>query len=169
MANYSDIRKGLAELASSRTVTILGTSIDINEKERTCTVTDDGVPYYDVRLQCITGGDKGVVVIPADGSQVLMIAVEGSDEYAVVMCEKADKVLIDADTEIVINGGNNGGLIKIQELTDKINALVDAFNNHTHQVNTTGSATAQTGTAAAVATKAVELNKSDYEDEKVKH
>lgn len=169
MADYSDIRKGLAELASSRTVTILGTSIDINEKERTCTVTDDGVSYYDVRLQCITGGDKGVVVIPADGSQVLMIAVEGSDEYAVVMCEKADKVLIDADTEIVINGGNNGGLVKIQELTDKINALVDAFNKHTHQVKTTGSATTQTGTAAAVVTKAAKLNKSDYEDEKVKH
>lgn len=169
MADYSDIRKGLAELASSRTVTILGTSIDINEKERTCTVTDNGVSYYDVRLQCVTGGDKGIVVIPADGSQVLMIAVEGSDEYAVVMCEKADKVLIDADTEIVINGGNNGGMIKIQELTDKINALVDAFNKHTHQVNTTGSATTQTGTAAAVATKAANLNKSDYEDEKVKH
>ena len=169
MADYGDIRKGLAELASSRAVTILGTATDIDEKERTCTVTDDGVSYYDVRLQCITGGDKGVVVIPADGSQVLMIAVEGSDEYAVVMCEKADKVLIDADTEIVINGGNNGGLVEIQELTDKINALVDAFNNHTHQVNTTGSATTQTGTAVAVATKAAALNKSDYEDEKVKH
>ena len=109
------------------------------------------------------------MVIPVDGSQVLMIAIKGSDEYAVVMCEKADKVLIDADTEIVINGGNNGGLIKIQELTDKINALVDAFNKHTHQVNTTGSATTQTGTAAAVVTQAAKLNKSDYEDEKVKH
>lgn len=169
MADYGDIRKGLAELASSRTVTILGTATDIDEKERTCTVTDDGVPYYDVRLQCITGGDKGVVVIPADGSQVLMIAIEGSDEYAIIMCEKADKVLIDTNTEIVINGGKNGGLINIKELTNKINALVDAFNNHIHQVSTAGSATAQTGTAAAVATKAAKLNKSDYEDEKVKH
>ena len=169
MADYSDIRKGFAELASSKTVTILGTSIDIDEKERTCTVIDGSVPYYDVRLQCITGGDKGIVVIPANGSQVLMISVEGSDEYVIIMCEKADKVLIDTDTEIVINGGNNGGLIKIQKLTDKINALVDAFNNHTHQVNTTGSATAQTGMAAAVVTKAAKLNKSDYENEKVKH
>ncbi|MDO4725913.1 MAG: hypothetical protein Q4A56_01655 [Porphyromonadaceae bacterium] len=169
MADYSDIRKGLAELASSRTVTILGTATDIDEKERTCTVIDGSVPYYDVRLQCIAGGDKGIVVIPTNGSQVLMISVEGSDEYVIIMCEKADKVLIDADTEIVINGGTNGGLVKIKELTNKINALVDAFNNHIHQVSTAGSATAQTGTAAAVVTKAAKLNKSDYEDKKVKH
>ena len=169
MADYSDIRKGLAEFASSRTVTILGTATDIDEKKRTCTVMDDDVSYYDVRLQCITGGDKGIVVIPTNDSQVLMISVEGSDEYVIIMCEKADKVMIDTDTEIVINGGTNGGLVKIKELTNKINALVDAFNNHIHQVSTAGSATAQTGTAAAIATKAAKLNKSDYEDEKVKH
>ena len=61
------------------------------------------------------------------------------------------------------------GLINIGTLTDKINELVRTFNGHTHQVSTTGSATAQTGTAAAVTSKASELNKQDYEDTKVTH
>lgn len=76
---------------------------------------------------------------------------------------------VDEVESITINGGKLGGLINIESLTQKINELVRTFNNHTHQVNTTGSATAQTGTAAAVASKASELNKSDYEDTKVTH
>lgn len=78
----------------------------------------------------------------------------------------------------VINGGNLGGLIKIRELTDKINALIDAFNNHTHEIPSgsvavTGSATAQSNPAPvsvpAILSPHTKVQVSDYEDEKVKH
>lgn len=78
----------------------------------------------------------------------------------------------------VINGGNFGGVIKIQELTDKINALIDAFNNHTHEIPSgsvavTGSATAQSNPAPvsvpAILSPHTKVQVSDYEDEKVKH
>lgn len=78
----------------------------------------------------------------------------------------------------VINGGNFGGVIKIQELTDKINALIDAFNNHTHEIPSgsvavTGSATAQSNPAPVsvppIMSPHTKVQVSDYEDEKVKH
>ena len=72
-------------------------------------------------------------------------------------------------TGIVMNGGELGGMIDIAKLTGKVNELVDAFNGHTHQVSTTGSASAQSGTAAVIASKAKKLDRGDYEDEKVKH
>ena len=70
---------------------------------------------------------------------------------------------------ITMNGGDFGGLVKIQELTNKLNALVQAFNTHTHPVTTAGTAAAQTGTAAATTGQATQFRKSDYEDEKIKH
>lgn len=78
----------------------------------------------------------------------------------------------------VINGGNLGGVIKIQQLTDKINALIDAFNNHTHEIPSgsvavTGSATAQANAAPvsvpAIMSPHTKVQVSDYENEKVKH
>ena len=70
---------------------------------------------------------------------------------------------------VVINGGELGGMVKIKQLTQKLNALVNAYNAHTHTVATTGTAAAQSGTAAATASTAQPFNASDYENTKVKH
>lgn len=86
-------------------------------------------------------------------------------------------VEVDAE-KIVFNGGHNKGLVKIEELTDKINALVDAFNSHTHKlmsgtVVVSGSPTSQTNPAPievpAITAKTQKLNKTDYENEKITH
>lgn len=86
---------------------------------------------------------------------------------------------IEASSEgVVINGGDFGGLIKIQQLTDKINDLIDAFNSHTHEIPSgsvavTGSATAQANPAPvsvpAIMSPHTKVQVSDYENEKVKH
>lgn len=93
------------------------------------------------------------------------------------------KVTVDAD-EIVFNGGENGGLVKIKELTDKINGLIKAFNDHTHAVSTedlvttatigVGGVGAVSGIVPAIGQKVAEFEKSPnnlypYEDPKVKH
>lgn len=90
-----------------------------------------------------------------------------------------DKVTIDADGEIVLNGGDNDGLININDLTTKINGIVDEFNNHTHSVTPKDIQTTATvamgpvgqisGTVPAPSTKLDKLDKSAYEDTKVKH
>jgi hypothetical protein len=98
---------------------------------------------------------------------------------------ESDKISLDVDGStaelskdgIVLNGGDLGGLIKIQELTDKINTLIDTFNKHTHMIP---SGTFLIGAQAGVPNPAPvsvqkttdianDFNKGDYENEKVKH
>ncbi len=64
--------------------------------------------------------------------------------------------LISEIDEIIINNGANKGIVKAPELVSRLNKiekafnkLLKAYNNHTHDVSTVGSATAQSGTASA--------------------
>lgn len=74
-----------------------------------------------------------------------------------------------------IHHGENGGVINISELTQKLNQLVNevnalrtAFNTHTHQGVTTGSDT--TAPTVTQVTKPIsQFNKKDYEDESFLH
>lgn len=87
----------------------------------------------------------------------------------------SDTVELNAD-KITFNGGDNVGLVKIVELTDKINALVDSFNKHTHPGVITavsgGSGNPAVGTPGSTqipASPAKKLSKKDYENEKITH
>lgn len=140
-------------------------SVNIDEKTIDAKGVSDGLEFYDIQL-----GAGSVILYPKTGSICLVGIVEGqSSDAFLISATEVDKMEITASAEIVINGGGNGGLINIGTLTDKINELVRTFNTHTHQVSTTGSASAQQGTAAPVTSKASELNKKDYEDTKVTH
>ena len=92
---------------------------------------------------------------------------------------KGNKIKVKAE-EIAFNGGSNDGLIKINDLTTKINGIVDEFNKHTHPVTPKDVKTTATvstgptvgeisGTVPAPSTKLDKLEKSAYEDTKVKH
>ena len=79
---------------------------------------------------------------------------------------------------VLFNGGKLGGLLKIEQLTEKFNELIRAFNTHTHTipaggVPVTGTAAAQSNPAPvmvpAVTQAMPEVRVSDYEDAKVKH
>ena len=116
------------------------------------------------------------MVVPAKGSFVMVLLWEAT-EGMIVATSKIEKVMMKTGeiavevsaSGVVMNGGKLGGMIDIAKLTEKVNTLVDALNNHTHLVNTTGSASAQSGTAVAITSKVAKLKKGDYEDEKVKH
>ena len=131
-----------------------------------------GTQYPEVRKRAaIESGTDGIIITPVTGSTVIVTRIGKSDELFISMFSMVDCMVID--------GGEYGGLIKIQEQINKLNALVKTvndliqkFNMHTHQVATTGSASAQTGTASATtmtAQTAEEFKREDYENEKVKH
>lgn len=179
-------------------------SVDaVDEKARTvdCTPIDEGAPLLGVNLQANQESEDGVVLFPAVGSYVVVSFLEPS-VAVVVLCEKVDKIglkigkttaeLVDGQVDIavqdttvkispdgvIINGGGLGGMVKIQELTQKLNDFITAFNNHTHELPTgavavTGSATAQANPAPvmvpAISSPHSSVSVSDYEDEKVKH
>lgn len=139
----------------------------------TCTVQRlfDDMELDEVRLNCHSTENEGVVIVPETGSMVLITSIDGRCWF-VSQCSKVEKITIDATTSpngIVINGGNNHGLVNIDDLTQKLNELVNTFNSHTHNVETTGTAEAQSGTSAVPSTVASQFDKSFYEDTNITH
>lgn len=159
----------------------------VNEQARTinCTPIDDGAELLDVNLQANQESTEGFVLFPAVGSYVVVGFL--SEAVAVVLlCDKIDKAVIRtgdmslqvSEEGIILNEGTLGGLVRIQQLTDKLNELINAFNSHTHEIEpgsvaVTGSSTAQSNAAPvivpAITGKHQHVSVSDYENDKVKH
>lgn len=126
-----------------------------------CEVTVGGITIPGVRLKASEMDDDGKMLItPKIGSAVTIGSLSGDLAELVVL-------QVDHIETIVINGGKLGGLINIEQLTDKINELVEAFNGHTHQV--TVSHPGGTFTTVKPTSSAKSFKKDDYEDVKIKH
>ena len=134
----------------------------------TCTVKIGDAEIEGVRLRAsLTGRDRQILTVPKVGSSVTLGCLTADLNNLVVL-------QVDEIEKIIVNGGELGGLVKIQELTDKINALVEAFNSHTHllpvgAVITSAGPSTNPVNVPAITKKAAKLNKKDYEDETIKH
>lgn len=128
---------------------------------QTCTVTVGKVDVPWVRLKASETEDEGrMLVTPKVGTAVTMGSLSGDMAELVV-------VQVDHVERIEVNGGLLGGLVNIEELTAKINELVDAFNSHTHQV--TVAHPGGTFTTVKPMKAANRFVRGDYEDETIKH
>lgn len=134
----------------------------------TCTVRFGEMEVSGIRLRASeAANDSQMLIVPRKDTAVIVGSLSGDLSQLAVLS-------VDAIERIEINGGQLGGLINIQQLTDKINELVDAFNSHTHTIPT-GAVKCGTYpsvapvTVPAVMKKANKLRKGDYEDETVKH
>lgn len=163
MDQYRRLRDNLMQMIGAGKEITIWQGIVKSVEGTTCTVTFGTLDVEGVRLRAsLAENESHLLIVPKVNTAVVVGSLSNDLSLLVVLA-------VDEVESITINGGKLGGLINIESLTQKINELVRTFNNHTHQVSTTGSATAQTGTAAAVASKASELNKIDYEDTKVTH
>ena len=163
MDQYRRLRDNLMQMMGAGNEITIWQGIVKSVEGTTCTVTFGKLDVEGVRLRAsLAENESHLLIVPKVSTAVVVGSLSNDLSLLVVLA-------VDEVESITINGGKLGGLINIESLTQKINELVRTFNNHTHQVSTTGSATAQTGTAAAVTSKASELNKSDYEDTKVTH
>lgn len=163
MDQYRRLRDNLMQMMGYGKEITIWQGIVKSVEGTTCTVTFGTIDVEGVRLRAsLAENESHLLIVPKVGTAVVVGSL--SNDLSMLLVLAVDEV-----ESITINGGKLGGLINIESLTQKINELVRTFNNHTHQVSTTGSASAQTGTAAAVTSKASELNKSDYEDTKVTH
>lgn len=137
-------------------------------------------------------GSFVVVGFVADGAAGVVLLTEKIESAEIVIGDtsavmdadglriKTEKMSADINREnITFNRGDLGGLVVIQKLTDKLNELKDTVNDlitkYNAHIHTT---TAIVGAGAAVgvlspttstAQPAKPFNKSDYENEKVKH
>ena len=205
MNNIAESIRRMAQ-GCRQTVSLICTVDAVDKEARTvdCTPLDESAPMLGVNLQANQESKFGIVVYPrvgsyvvvgfvADGSAGVVLATDDIESIEIVVSDKTSRVLIDeervridVDQEtsaeltkdgVVFNGGSLGGLVKVEELTDKLNELIEAFNEHTHtlgarSVSVWGTASAQSNLTAilvpAITSKHTKVKRGDYENEKVK-
>lgn len=119
----------------------VGKVISVNENEMTCDVDLQNSPnLFDVRLRAvIDNNEKGILIVPKINSYVLVGLIDNNIQSSFVCgYTEIDKYRLLID-EIVLSGDSFGGLVKVEELTQKlndiesaVNQLTASFNSHTH-------------------------------------
>lgn len=154
--------------------TMLATVTKVDKQKRTCTVGDDGVEYFDVRLCPTTGGDNGIVMYPKIGAFILVVKVESSEDWAMVSATEYDSIEMKIDS-LIANDGKNGGLVNINDLQNNLDKLRDFVKDLATNIYTWGGAldaiaggvVTTNQTAWQVVANAFQFEK--MEDEKIKH
>ena len=143
----------------------------------TCTVLVGELEVPDVLLTpADEGADGKLVITPKVGSQVTVADLSGGElrQLAVVHWGEVEKMSLTADS-IELNGGDNGGLVKIEALTDKINNIEKDINKLKQAFTTwvpvpqDGGASLKGGVASWAAQQLVQTQVSDLEDDKITH
>lgn len=168
MDPYRELREHLANIGGGK-ATNLYQGVVTALSDITCEVSIDGLSIPDVRLRASTEVDGAQIIVrPAVGSVVIVGSLTGDLDHLVVLS-------MDRAEEVIINGGKLGGLIKVQELTQKLNALESEVNNLKQlfaswvPVKGDGGAVLR-GLLGSWAGKRLTLSRrEDYEDTKVKH
>lgn len=198
----ADLRNIIRQLAKPDGETVaLVCSVDaVNEKARTidCTPLNEGAPLLGVNLQANQGADYGLWLYPEVGSFVIVGFVADGAAGVVLSTEKirlAEVVIgdtsavmdangchiktanmsadINAD-DIIFNGGKLNGLVKIDDLTKRLN-IIEKDINRLKALFTAGVCSPGDGGKAFISSCSswagatlTETVRSDYENDKIK-
>lgn len=118
MATEQDIREKLGEALKRNPVTVLAEVKGVNQSDRTCDIDNDGVMVYGVRLQSITNGNTGVLVVPKIGSQALCVQIETTDNFMLVHASEVETIELSVEDKtfamdkngFIFNGGTIGAV-----------------------------------------------------------
>jgi hypothetical protein len=149
-----------------------------NQTAEVITINGPEIVLNSVRLTATTGDSS--YRIPSIKSIVFVLTTPLTEPF-IVLYSELDGENIQTDTEVTItspkvalNGEDYGGLIKIEDLVEKINTLENALNNlitlynaHVHISASAGSPTAPT---TSTDTDNIQITKKeDIENENIKH
>lgn len=196
------LQKMTGTLLKDNVHTFMATVDSVNEEKRTCTVTSvSGQGSITVEnVQLMASVDDGFLLVPVIDSMVIVVYSTYGKPF-ICLFSSLEKVLITAgennasiqvdadgllfeiadtkiqvsDGEIKLNDGAMGGLVKVIQLTqklnnleNKVNALITAYNTHVHTGVTTG-AGSSAATPSTVSGNLTPTNRGDIENDKVKH
>ena len=123
MGANTDIKKALQNITkrndSIYSIACTVDSVDTVNKTCYCIPLDKSGDLQDVRLMASTA--VGFWIVPSVDSIVIVTMINNTTGY-VAQCSEFDFMYL--------NGDAYGGLVKVQELTDKLNDLENAFNQH---------------------------------------
>ncbi|MCF8219389.1 MAG: hypothetical protein K9J21_10465 [Bacteroidales bacterium] len=161
------------------------TDVSKAESDGYITVLYNEMSYRVFIKSVLDSKDDGIRVIPKKGSIVFCVPDMTSGRYILQNCNAWDKILIQAGSlklemnagsgEVVLNEGKNGGLININDMVAKINAIESDLNNLKTLFKSWPVTTGDGGTALKTALGAwyaktlTKTTKSMIEDDKVKH
>lgn len=157
--------------------TVVPGSVDL--QEYTCSVlltdTDEGgAPMPGVMLSAVTENANGLIIVPADGSNVVIASIDAPGEYTIIKASDLVTVLLTGDIQVVFHGGENGGIPlspnlvqRLNRLENIVNELISKYNSHTHTGVQTGGGTS--GPTLAQETNTATLTQQgDIENTKIK-
>lgn len=140
-----------------------GDSIDVKDLS--------GTLYPEVRKRASLKEDKsdkqGIIITPASGSYVIVNRIGSSDELFISMFSDIESILID--------GGVNFGLVKVKELTERLNTLESDINKIKEvfklwvTVPGDGGASLKSATALWAGQSLSKTKQKDIENDKIKH
>lgn len=199
----ADLRNIIRQLAQpdGETVALVCIVDEVYKDTRTidCTPINEGAPLLGVNLQANQEANYGLCVFPEKGSYVIVGFVADGAAGVVLTTEKIESAevvigdnsaIIDADgcriktanmsadinaDDIIFNGGKLNGLVKIDDLTKRLNIIEKDINNLKKvfasgwtPVSQDGGAALKTAALAWSGSTLTETKRSDYENEKIK-
>lgn len=133
-----------------------------------CSVDFAGLVISDIRLRAsLADVNKKMLVVPKVGSAVIVGSLSGDLDNLVVL-------QVDEVESVTVNGGELGGLVKIDELKDQLGKMSSRIDKIISALSNSGTV-AQDGGAAYKSNIAMALsvlekeNFENIEDDKVKH
>ena len=178
MSRLQDIKEAIRSICGKETgngLFLIGKVKSVDGE--TCTVDVAGIELDEVRLTAVNDGADGKLLLtPKTDSMVLLADMSGGDlrDLAVVGFTNVEKIEATCDS-IELNGGDNGGLVNVKDLTDKLNNLEKDINK-LKQVFTLwtpvpqdGGSALKTGIGSWAAQQLVQTQVSDIEDDKITH
>ena len=151
---------------------VTGKVTSVDENAGTCSVTAisgnasteiDGVEFQTVI-------SDGVLIIPKVDSEVKVIFSKYTTPF-IVQYGDVDKIYLAAEL-VQFNEGNLGGMVKVIELTqklndieNKVNSVISTFNSHTHTSGGSGSPT--TPPTSPISGTLTPTQQSDIENDKI--
>jgi len=154
-----------------------GTIVSVDESAKTTIVSpsDGGSDILDVRLESDENSEsKGFFVVPSVGSLVIVTFISPQESFISAWTE-IDTVVAKQD-QWTFNEGENLGLVKVQEMTDRLNEMESLFTklqtdfNSWVPVPNDGGAELKAIISSGFGVQPVPNSKtSDFENEAVKH
>ena len=164
MANNYDTIRNMLMAAVDVPAVLSGKVLEVDTESRTCNIDIDGTTLTGVLLQPLIDNTTGIAVFPKVGATAISLYNAEYDGWILLQASDIDHIDISVgDTSlsvstngIVINNGNNGGLVNI-----------NAFNAVVTDIGVIAAALSSLG--RPITTTSTALDKSTIEDTKVKH
>lgn len=153
----SELSNAIKKLAASGLIACMnGEIISVDKTEMTCEVSFGDEDSVVASLVC---GDKkkGIVQVPKVGSNVVVMFYSPTVAFV---------VMVDEVEEILINGGENGGLVNVEELKSWMSNVESDLSTLKTLLST--SAVAGNGAALGIVFNPVTKN-TEIEDKTIKH